>query len=76
MRAMTLLGTRGSMTEVVDHGMETTDVGRAMRELRHITLRTDGSVRHLWYSPDGRLWKVTDTGRRLAATRLGTEDAR
>jgi hypothetical protein len=75
-RAMTLAGTRGSMMEVVDHGMDATQVGRATRQLRHITLRTDEGVRHLWYSPDGRLWKVADPGRRLVATRVANEDAR
>ncbi len=75
-RVMTLVGTRGSVAQVVDHGMETTQTGRTTRELRRVSLRMDGSVRHLWYGPDGRLWKVADPGRRLVATRVHNEDAR
>jgi hypothetical protein len=75
-RAMTLTGTRGSIAEVVDHGIETTQTGRATRELRRITLRMDGTVRHLWYDAEGRLWKVADPGRGLVATRVRNENAR
>ncbi|MCH7873864.1 MAG: hypothetical protein IH965_01025 [Gemmatimonadetes bacterium] len=52
-----------------DFGLQPTALGQEIRELRHLVLRIEGRLHHLWYDTAGRLMKVAVPARDVVAER-------
>ncbi len=72
-RRVTLSGVRGDALQIADRGIETTTVGSARMDLRHVTVSSPAETRHLWYDDNGRLMKLVIPGRNLTAIRVPTD---
>ncbi len=70
--SVTLLNPRSGEREVIelrDLGFESTDVDGESQRLRHVTLGSGDSERHLWYDAAGHLIKVAIPSQQLTAVR-------